>query len=610
MTSTAAETLLPTWDMTTIYPAVDSPEYADSVAALAASLPRLEALLTDAEALGHASGPDVTTASEKVLAEAEAIGERAFRNVAYLNGYVTVDSRDRAAQARFSELQILLAQFQKAFTRFTAWLGHIDVDALIESSQAARDHEYLLHQAQVSAQHLMEPGQEDLAAETSLSGGVAWGQLYDDVSSQIMVPFANGEGEIEQVPMAEIRNLAMDPDRDVRRRAYEAELAAWKQWETPIAAALNGVKGEHTTLARRRQWDDVLDEALHQNNIDRATLDAMMSAARDAFPDLRRYFHAKARALGVERLAWYDLFAPLSSADRVWPWEEGLAFLYDQFGSYSDKMRSLAERAVEERWIDVGPRPGKVGGAFCMPVGDGASRVLLNYTPAFDGVSTLAHELGHAYHNLCQAHVTPWRRSATPMTLAETASTFCETILRQAAIASGTEDEALAILEGSLQDAAQIVLDITSRFLFESAVMAKRPERALSPEEFCELMLDAQRQTYGEGLDPDALHSYMWAAKGHYYSPNAAFYNYPYMFGLLFGLGLYARYQEDPDGFRASYDDLLASTGDADAATLARRFGFDTTSPEFWKSSLDVIRGDIDTFEALVERRLGESNVR
>jgi oligoendopeptidase F len=268
-------------------------------------------------------------------------------------------------------------------------------------------------------------------------------------------------------------------------------------------------------------------------------------------------------------------------------------------------MRDLAERSVNERWIDVAPRPGKVGGAFCMPVGMDESRVLLNFTPSFDSVSTLAHELGHAYHNLCQANTPILQRMSTPMTLAETASTFCETILRKAAIASSPENEAFSILEGSLQDSSQIIVDITSRFLFEQAVMEQRPTRTLSAAEFSELMLDTQRQTYGDGLDPEALHPYMWAVKGHYYSSSAAFYNYPYMFGLLFGLGLYAKYTEDPDGFRARYDDLLASTGSADAASLAREFGFDVQSREFWNSSLDVIRADIDTFVEIVERRFG-----
>jgi oligoendopeptidase F len=319
----------------------------------------------------------------------------------------------------------------------------------------------------------------------------------------------------------------------------------------------------------------VLDEALFQNAIDRPTLDAMMGAAREAFPDFRRYFRAKARLLGAEQLAFYDLFRAGRDDDSTWSWDDAWTFVAEQFGTYSDKLKQLVLTSVEERWIDVGPRPGKGGGAFCMPIGDGKSRVLHNFGGNFDGVSTLAHELGHAYHNLCQANVPPLRAEGTPMTLAETASTFCETILHNAAIEHGTPDEQLAILEGSLQDAAQIVVDITSRFLFEQSVFEQRRERTLSPEEFCAMMTSAQLETYGDGLNADTLHPYMWAVKSHYYSPTAAYYNYPYMFGLLFGLGLYARYQEDPAGFKAGYDDLLAATGDADAATLAVRFGID-----------------------------------
>jgi pepF/M3 family oligoendopeptidase len=400
----------------------------------------------------------------------------------------------------------------------------------------------------------------------------------------------------------------MNPDREVRRRAYEAELAAWKQWETPLAAALNGVKGEHVTLARKRSWESALDEALFQNHIDRETLDAMMQAAREAFPDIRRYWRAKARALGLEgdQLMWYDLMAPVGENNREWTWDEGMAFVIEQFGTFSDKMRDMVLQAVEEQWIDAEPRPGKTDGAYCSDTRDGKSMVLANYTASFDGVSTMAHELGHAYHNVCEKDRMPLQRRGTPMTLAETASTFCETILRKAAIERGTDAEKFAILEGALVDAGQIVVDITSRFLFEQAVFEKRVERELSADEFCELMLDAQRETYGDAIVEEGRHAYMWAVKGHYYSPAAAFYNYPYMFGLLFGLGLYARYQEDPETFRANYDELLASTGMADAAELTGRFGFDIRTPDFWRSSLDVIRQDIDEFERLVEQRYGK----
>jgi oligoendopeptidase F len=227
------------------------------------------------------------------------------------------------------------------------------------------------------------------------------------------------------------------------------------------------------------------------------------------------------------------------------------------------------------------------------------SRVFANFKPSYYGMSTLAHELGHGYHNLCKAGRTALQR-VTPMTLAETASIFCETIVREAALAQSVPAEQLAILEASLQSACQVTVDITCRFLFEEGVFARRATRELSVAELNELMLDAQRQTYGDGLDGAHLHPYMWAVKQHYYSTGRSYYNYPYMFGLLFGLGLYAQYRQDPERFRAGYDDLLASTGLADAATLAARFGADIRDGAFWTASLDMLRADIDRFEELV----------
>jgi oligoendopeptidase F len=302
----------------------------------------------------------------------------------------------------------------------------------------------------------------------------------------------------------------------------------------------------------------------------------------------------------VERLAWYDIFAPVGSSERNWEFDDAVGFLLEQFGAYSDRLRSFARRAFDERWIDAEPREGKVGGAFCMRLRRDESRVLSNYVPSYDGMRTLAHELGHAYHNYNLSERTPFQRG-TPMALAETASIFCETIVREAALQRADEAEQLVILEAAVEGSCQVVVDITSRFLFESAVFERRKERELSIDELNQLMLQTQRDTYGNGLDEATLHPYMWAVKGHYYSTGRPYYNFPYMFGLLFGLGLYARSTQDPDGFQASYDDLLSSTGLADAATLAGRFGIDIHSTDFWTSSLDIVRSNIDRFEALVD---------
>lgn len=602
MATTTADQQLPHWNLDQYFPGLDSPQLTDAIAEMKEGIETFSGLVNDVTV--HDSDDPVRDV-DRILHQLLDVLDHVSIIMPYIHGHLAVNSRDALAQRLVSESEIALVPLHQANTRLTAWLGAQDIDAMIAGSDIAREHEYMLRQWKLESRHLMDQAEEDLASEMTLSGGSAFSNLHGDLTSQIMVRFEKRPGEEVELPMSEVRNLAMDPDREVRRRAFEAEIAAWKQWETPIAAALNGVKGEHVTLARRRKWESGLEQALFQNHIDRETLDAMMTAAREAFPDIRRYFDAKAKALGIDKLMWYDLTAPVGENNREWTWNEGMDFIKEQFGDFSPEMGAMVEQALDERWIDAEPRPGKVDGAFCMPTKDGKSGVLSNFTPSYSGVSTMAHELGHAWHNVCLKDRTVLQRDATPMTLAETASTFSETLLRKAAIAKGTADEKFAILEEALVDAGQIVVDISSRFLFEQAVFENRASRQLSADEFCELMLDAQRQTYGDGIAAEGLHPYMWAVKSHYYSPNFAFYNYPYMFGLLFGLGLYARYQEDPATFRASYDDLLSATGMSDAADLTARFGFDIRTPDFWRSSLDVIRQDIDEFVSLVEQRYG-----
>ncbi len=592
---------LPRWDMSVVYPGLDSPEFEGAFQQVVADIGAL-AELFDAHGVGQreAAPLDESTvhAFETVVARYNAVLEAAGTLSAYIHAFVSTDSRDQVAQARRSEFQQHAVRLAQLGTRFTAWIGSLDVEALIARSAVAREHAYTLRRARERAAHLMSPAEEALAAELNVTGGGAWARLHGDLTSQLRVP-VELKGRRQELPMSVVRNLAYEPDREVRQQAYLAELQAWERAALPLAAAMNSIKGEVDTLARRRRWETPLDAALFENSIDRQTLDAMLEAAQESFPDFRRYLKAKGRALGLPALAWYDLFAPVGQATRRWEFDEAAAFIVEQFASYSQRLSDFAARAFRERWVDAEPREGKRDGAFCMWLRRDESRILANYKPTFGGVRTLAHELGHGYHNLNLAGRTMLQR-ATPMILAETASIFCETIVRDAALREADRAEQLEILEGSLQGACQVVVDITSRFLFEQAVFEQRRRRELSIQELNELMLDAQRRTYGDGLDQEVLHPYMWAAKPHYYSSSRSFYNFPYMFGLLFGLGLYARYLEDPERFRAGYDELLSSTGMAPAPELAARFGVDLRTPAFWRASLDVVRADIDRFEALV----------
>jgi oligoendopeptidase F len=592
---------LPRWDMTVIYPDLDSAEFQQGFQSTVDEIAKLAQLFDELhieDPAVQADGGAAVDTFESVFTRYSDVIDRARTLDVYIEAFVATDSRNDLAQARLSELERHLVVLSQLGTRLTAWIGSLNIDLLIERSSVARDHAFLLRKFKTRAEHLMTQAEEILASEMDLTGGSAWSKLHDNMASQLLVPI-EVDGRQEELPIAVVRNMAYDRDRDVRRRAYEAELVAWERISVPLAAALNSIKGQSNTLNDHRHWDSALDLALFNNNVDRQSLDAMLEAARASFPDLRRYLRTKAKALGVQELAWYDLFAPLGESSRAWGYDEATGFLLEQFGSYSSRLRGFAERAFEERWIDAEPREGKVGGAFCMRLRGDESRILANFVPSYDGMSTLAHELGHGYHNFNLAKRPTMLRTA-PMTLAETASTFCETIVRQAALQRVDAKEQLSILEVSIQGDCQVVVDITSRFLFEQSLLERRRNRELSVEELNELMLEAQRETYGDGLDQRALHPYMWAVKGHYYSAGYPFYNFPYMFGLLFGLGLYARYQADPESFTSGYDQLLASTGEADAATLCARFGIDVRSPEFWHSSIDVIRQDVRRFEELV----------
>ncbi len=359
-------------------------------------------------------------------------------------------------------------------------------------------------------------------------------------------------------------------------------------------------RARSAVLNKRREYADDLEPALRFNNVDRTTLDAMTDAVVASLPSFRGYLRTKARVLGHdEGLPWWDLFAPLGDAGEV-AWSQASALVRAAFDGYSPQLAALADRAFSESWVDAEIRDGKRGGAYCMSVGDDVSRVMMNFDGSHDSVATLAHELGHAYHNVALADRTPIQR-ATPMALAETASIFCETLLFETALTHTTDPtERLALLDTYLVGATQVVVDIHSRFLFESELCRRRQRTALSVSELCATMLDAQERAYGDGLHPEHRHAYMWAVKPHYFTP---FYNWPYTFGLLFGIGLHARYLDDPAGFRNGYDLLLSTTGMADAAALTARFGVDVHDGAFWAASLDVVRGHIDEHAAPSDRR-------
>jgi pepF/M3 family oligoendopeptidase len=501
---------------------------------------------------------------------------------------------------KMSEFQMVGVRMQNLGNQFQAWVGRIApvLEKIIQANPSAQAHAFSLRDTAEQSKYMMAEAEEALAAELSLSGASAWGKLQGTVTSQLTVDFKL-DGKIQKLPMPALINLHSHSEESVRRRAYEAEMAAWKSVEEPLAACMNGVKGAANTLNHHRGRSDALHPAIDMARIDRPTLEAMLGAMEASFPTFRKYFKAKAKRFGKKKLAWWDIWAPVGRTGKKYTFEDAREFILDNFGKFSPELAAFARRAFDKLWIDAEQREGKRGGAFCMGVpGVRESRVLCNFDSTLSQVSTIAHELGHAFHNECayQAGKTEIQQD-TPMTLAETASIMCETVVMEAVLAETSDpQEQLAIIETQLIGDTQVIMDIYTRYLFEKEVFERRDKSELSPDELCDIMLDAQKTVFGDALDEKYLHKYMWTWKPHYYYAGLSFYNFPYAFGLLFGVGLYAIYRQRGASFVQDYKNLLASTGEASTADLAARFGIDIRSRKFWEDSLAVIARRVDRY--------------
>jgi len=592
----------PRWDLSNVYPSLESEEFKAAVEDYKKQVAGLEKFFksklnkTDAKTKAKDLAPLVGKAIDQI----NRIQILASTIVPFIYSYVTTDSRDKVAMKTLSEFEQASLPMNQLMTQFSAWLGRVapKLDKVVANNRSAAAHAFMLREAAEQSKYLMSDAEEALAAELSLSGGNAFGKLQGTVTSQLAVDFEL-DGKTEKMPMPALINLRSHPDENTRRRAYEVESKAWEAVKETLAACLNGVKGEANTLNKKRGRKDAIHASLDAARMDRKTLEAMLSAMKDSFPMFRKYFTAKAKKLGKEKLAWWDVYAPVGKTGKVYSFEEARDFIVENFSKFSQDLAALAQRAFDNNWIVAEQREGKRGGAFCMGL-DGVkeSRILANFDGSFDQVSTLSHELGHAFHNECayQTDKTALQQ-LTPMTLAETASTMCETIATEAVLSS-TQDpqEELAVLEAQIQNAAQIVVDIYSRYLFEKEVFERREQSELSADDFNDIMEHAQKATYGDGLDERYLQKFMWTWKPHYYSPGLSFYNYPYAFGLLFATGLYAIYRQRGAAFVDDYKNLLASTGEETAAKLAKRFSIDITKRKFWDDSLAIIGQRIDRY--------------
>jgi pepF/M3 family oligoendopeptidase len=595
MTSIDSLGKLPHWDLDSIFPGLDSEPFHQSMHDMDARLDDLDKFLIEHQITPEPSASTdigaVTNAIEGYLERINASRRTLGPLRLYIWCSVDTDTSNDLAQRRSSELDPYIVRVQHLMTQFQSWLGKQSalLPDVLSRSEIARAHTLYLQVTAEQSRYLMSYAEESLAAELAPSGMKAWTKLHSKLWSTFKIPLER-DGKVEQLPMPEIQNLAMfNPDGNVRQRAAEAEMAGWASMREPLAAALNGVIGAKVTLNKRRGRTDALHAALDQARIDRATLDVLLSAIQYSLPAFRQYLKAKAIALGEEVLPWW--------ADRRYTYSEAKTFITTQFDRFSPHLGNYAKRAFELNWIDAEPRPGKEGGAYTHAVPDaGIARILCNFDGSLAQVFFIAHELGHAFHSHCQAGKTR-QQCESPMTLNESASLFCETLVTDQALANAASpQEELAILNLFLGTTVIAnVVDMTHCYLFEKEVFERREKAELSADELCEISQRCQAAVFGDGLDPNHLHPYAWTSLPHNFMSHISYYNFPYAFGLLFSLGLYAQYQQRGDAFIP----LLSSTGEMIPSELAAQFGINLRDPSFWKASLGLIEKRILRFQQL-----------
>ncbi|HYP59555.1 MAG TPA: M3 family metallopeptidase [Thermomicrobiales bacterium] len=593
------ESALPRWDLTGIFPSPTSGEYLAAVATVRTGIEQMSQLF-DEFGIGLDSGAHPQTEPGRIISTWNDTSDLADLLDNYLYCWTSTDSNDDAAASAYGELDMITSPLRALRSRLTTWLGTIDPDA--SNDPLLSDHRYQVKQAAIGARHVMAPELEELAGALQATGGQAWVRSRDESDAGLTTTITI-DGETRTTSLTELDSLLSSPDREKRRTAAEAMDVAREKAAPQFAASLNAIKGEALTLSKRRKWDSPLDWSLFISAIDREILDAMFAAAESVHGDLHRYLLTKARLLGIEQMAHFDLSAPISTDQKEVTWGEAENTVRTVLSPFSERLAAVVDAALTQRWVDAEPREGKVGGGYCAGLQPYGSRIMMNFVPSFDTTQTLAHELGHAHHNACLGERSALQKE-TPMTLAETASMFCQRMVEDQVLAEASPEEKLIALDQILSNNVGTLLDLHARFHFEQEVFARRLNRTLSVDELTEIMKENQQIAYGPGLAADAVHKWQWVQKPHYYDTDFHYYNYPYQFGLLFALGLLKVYRDQPEGFAERYETLLSRTAMATAYDLAREFGIDVRDRAFWDGSVAVIRGDVAQFEQVAAQSI------
>ena len=602
--------IIPRWNLDSIFKSLDSSEYKKA-------LEDYKSLVSDTNTLLEAADKFTKEANESFDFEGwlttflETWNKLlSLRTTLYAYAYIvySTDTTNTKYMNNLSCIDELYSQVKIQEQKFSMQLlAHKKyLDLFYKRFPKYSEYKFLLEEYMDSTRHNLKEQEEKLVSDMSRTGGVAWCILQEQLISNMKD--SNGK------TFNELRNDAYDADPNIRKTSWQKEIELLSQSRIAFAASLNNLKGETITLNKRRKWASPIERALKSSRMSEATLKALISSIEDSLPMWRSYFKAKAALLqkthstksataGINGagIAFYDLFAPLNAGakdsllSKKWTFSEARDYVLKEYRSFSEDMYNFAKSAFDNGWVDAEVRAGKVGGAYDedFPMGH-QSRILLNFTGDFGGIITLSHEMGHAYHFSCMKG-----KSAMffnyPMTLAETASTFAETIVKQDMIVSSEGSDKLSIIDLDLQDTSQVLVDILCRYYFEQSVFEERSKTELNADDFCRLMRDSQEKSYGDGLNEER-HEYMWAVKSHYYSTDLDFYNFPYAFGQLFAAGLYMQSKKAGSEFAKTYSSLLSDTGSMTCESLCKKAGFDICQKDFWQSGIEMYKKEVEEF--------------
>ncbi len=506
------------------------------------------------------------------------------------------DERARILVEENAVLHARLEQIKTDLEEMAVNVSHDDWDRFMAEPQLA-GMAFFWNERRRNARLKMEPKLERLATELAVNGYHAWNRLYTKIAGDLRVEWIE-DGKKSLVSIGQLANKMAAPQREIRQAAFEKFENAWRSIQDLVAIELNALAGFRLSLYKARKWDSPTFEAFLMARVKPETINAMWNAVASVREAMARYVEAKKRLVGIDSFRWYDQLAPIGTSEKKYAYPEAARFIVEHLGSFSPEMGEFSKMAIEKRWIEAEDRPGKVPGGFCtsFPLTKEA-RIFMTYSGNYNEMMTLAHELGHAYHSWVLRDRDYYARKY-PMTLAETASTFNEMLVTDAALQSVTSsDDKLPLLDKKLQEHLQMFCNIRCRYLFETKFYEARKKGPLSIDNLNDLMVEAQREAYGEILADDGYHPLFWASKLHFSETSVPFYNFPYTFGHLFAGAIYRLAKNRGKQFASAYRDLLYDTGSMTCEDLAKKhLGADISSERFWTEAVENALEDVETF--------------